>query len=454
MIGRHGPVPQEVSAFYFTRDGPVQGPIGRQCAIVNRSFARYAVHALLVLWLLLTHTGGAAQPPPAPFARTVDVYVFWREGCPHCEKEIDFLAALAARKPALRVHHFEVVGDRANAALLEAAGSVLRADVSGVPFTVIGDAVFIGYLNDATTGRELAARIDTCLVQDCPDSVKPLLPIASRAGTPEPAAPATAAAAPPGIAAKPPLPETLHLPLFGEVSTAALSLPALTVVLAALDGFNPCAMWVLVFLLGLLAGLKDRRRMWLLGSTFVAASAAVYFVFLAAWLNVLLFLGTLTLIRMAIGVVAIGGGVYYLRGFARNQPAVCEVTRPEQRQRVFARLRELAQRRELWLALGGIVLLAFAVNVVELLCSAGIPAVYTQVLALSELPQWQYYGYLVLYVLVFMADDLVVLAAALVTLHVTGLTGRYARWSNLIGGVVLLAIGGLLLLKPEWLAFA
>ena len=414
-------------------------------------FVPRVLRGLFVLWLLLTCAAAAAQPP-APFARAVDVYLFWREGCPHCEREMAFLDALAARKPAVRVHRFEVVGHRAHAALLDAVGTALRADVSGVPFTVIGDVVFIGYMNDDTTGRELAAQVDACLIQDCPDSVKPLLWIAAGATPPATAPAMSSEAATP--TQRPALPETLRVPLLGEIPIAALSLPALTVVLAALDGFNPCAMWVLVFLLGLLAGLKDRRRMWLLGGAFVAASAAAYFVFLAAWLNVLLFLGTLTLIRVVIGLVALGGGAYYLREFARNQPAACEVTRPEARQRVFARLRDLSQRRELWLALGGIVLLAFAVNVVELLCSAGIPAVYTQVLALSDLPRWQHYAYLVLYILIFMADDLIVLSAALATLQVTGLTGRYARWSNLIGGVVLLAIGGLLLLKPEWLAFA
>ena len=97
--------------------------------------------------------------------------------------------------------------------------------------------------------------------------------------------------------------------------------------------------------------------------------------------------------------------------------------------------------------------LAFAVNLVELLCSAGIPAVYTQVLALSNLPVWQYYAYLALYILVFMLDDLFVFVVAMKTLQVTGATTRYVRYSHLAGGAVLLAIGALLLLRPEWLMF-
>lgn len=136
-----------------------------------------------------------------------------------------------------------------------------------------------------------------------------------------------------------------------------------------------------------------------------------------------------------------------------NRAAVCKVTAPAERRQVFDRLRELASRRSLPLALGGIVLLAFAVNLVELLCSAGLPAVYTHVLTLSDLPRWQYYGYLLLYVFVFLLDDLLVFAVAMTTLEVTGLSAKYTRYAQLVGGVVLVVLGALLLLRPEWLMF-
>jgi hypothetical protein len=200
--------------------------------------------------------------------------------------------------------------------------------------------------------------------------------------------------------------------------------------------------------------MKDRARMWLLGIAFVAASALVYLLILGAWLNVLLLAGSIAFVRVAIGIVALAGGGYYLKEFVTNADMKCEVTAPERRRRVLERLKALAQRPDLVPALAGIVLLAFAVNVVEFLCSAGIPAVFAQVLALSNLAPWEYAGYLVLYVAVFMLDDLVVLVAALKTLEVTGLTTRYARWSNAIGGLALLAIGALLIFRPEWLAFA
>jgi len=243
------------------------------------------------------------------------------------------------------------------------------------------------------------------------------------------------------------------VPLLGEVRTADLSLPALTVVLGALDGFNPCAMWVLVFLIGLLVGMQDRVRMWVLGTAFIAGSAAVYFLFMAAWLNFLLFIGAVVWVRAVVALVALAGGFYYLREYFRNPDAACTVTAPEARRRVLENLRRLALESRFWVALAGIVALAFAVNLVELLCSAGIPAVYTQVLALSHLPAWQYSAYLALYILVFMLDDLIVFVVAMKALQITGMTTSYSRFSHLAGGVVLLAIGALLLLRPEWLMF-
>jgi hypothetical protein len=251
----------------------------------------------------------------------------------------------------------------------------------------------------------------------------------------------------------PALPETIRFPFIGEISTSAVSLPILTVLLAAVDGFNPCAMWVLVFLIGLLLGMTDHIRMWALGSAFLGASAVVYFVFMAAWLNLLLFLGALIWIRIAVAIVALAGGAYYISEFIRNPASLCKVSAPNQRRRVMDRIRETVRQRSFLLALGGIVTVAVAVNLIELLCSAGIPAIYTQVLALSSLPDWQYYLYLLLYILVFLLDDLVVFVTAMVTLQASGLTAEYARYSHLIGGSVLVGLGILLVFRPEWLKF-
>jgi thiol-disulfide isomerase/thioredoxin len=400
------------------------------------------IKSLTVLLTALLLALAAPLARAADSAPAVDVYLFWALGCPHCERAMTFLERLEKEEPRLRVHRLEVTRDaRSRAAFLQLADRHRVTD-PGVPFIVIGDRVVEGYLDDVSTGAELRSIARECLASDCQDTVAPLL---AGADASRPAAD--------GPTRQRALPESVRLPLLGVVSLHDLSLPALTVVLGAVDGFNPCAMWTLVFLIGLLVGMPDRTRRWTLGVAFVAASALVYYLIMAAWLNALLFLGMVVWIRVVIGLVALGAGFYYLREFVLNKAAVCEVTRPERRRRVFERLRSLASERRFAVALAGIVLLAFAVNVVELLCSAGIPAIYTQVLALSALPRWEYHAYLALYILVFMLDDLVVFFTAMVSLEVAGATGQYARYGHLVGGGVLLAIGALMLLRPEWLMF-
>jgi hypothetical protein len=174
---------------------------------------------------------------------------------------------------------------------------------------------------------------------------------------------------------------------------------------------------------------------------------------MAAWLNLILFLGLVIWVRLAIGFIALAGGGYNLKEFFINKEAVCKVTQGEKKKKVFEKIKSVTQMNSFWLALGGIILLAFAVNLVELICSAGLPAIYTQILALSNLPAWQYYLYIGLYIFVFMLDDLFVFFAAMITLEMTGITGKYARISKLIGGILMLIIGLLLIFKPEILMF-
>ena len=411
----------------------------------------------------------ALSPGPAAAQRAVDVYAFVADGCPHCEKALDFLGREAARNSAVRVHRLELTHDALNRETLRSVARALAVDDSAVPFIVIGDRVFIGYLDDRSTGSQLRARVDECLSGTCRDVVAPLLAATAAIGSGaarrdsagagaagEARAPRGGEGALPagaGSAASRTAALSVPLPLLGEVSLRELSLPAVTVLLAAIDGFNPCAMWTLVFLIGLLVGMQDRARMWTLGTAFIAGSAAVYFLFLAAWLNLLLFLGSVVWVRAAIGVVAVMGGLWHLREYARNDAAVCAVTAPEQRRRVFDRLKALASEKSFLLALAGILMLAFAVNLVEAVCSAGIPAVFAQVLALNPMPAWQHYAYLLLYVAVFMLDDLLVFVGAMKTLQLTGLGTRYVRASSLVGGLLLLALGAVMLLRPQWLLF-
>jgi hypothetical protein len=212
-------------------------------------------------------------------------------------------------------------------------------------------------------------------------------------------------------------------------------------------------MWVLLFLITMLLGMTNRKRMWTLGLTFIASSALVYFIFFAAWLNFFKFIGVVRPVQIIVGLVALGVGIYYLRRFWKTRPGQCEVTNPEQRRKLMDKIKRIVSEQALWLALIGIIGLAAVVNLIELACSAGLPAIFTQVLALNDIPAWQHYLYLILYIIIFMLDDMIVFAIAMVTLKAVGTSGKYSRWGMLIGGIVIMILGALLALKPEWVMF-
>ncbi len=374
---------------------------------------------------------------------TVPIYFFWAHGCPHCAEEEIFLEEYNQEKPNLKIYNFEVTDNKENQKLFIETAKKLNADTTGIPLTIVGDYVISGY--GSPTADEIKYVVEYCEQYTCKDVVGEILGINQT--TP------TADQTPPAQTLEKKIPDKIEVPFIGEIKTKDLSLPVLTVVIGALDGFNPCAMWTLVFLISMLLGMQNKKRMWALGIAFIVSSAFVYFLFMAAWLNLFLFIGFVFWVRIIIAIVALGAAYYNLKDYFTNKDAVCKVTGTEKRQKVFEKIKHVIQTKQFIFALAGIIVLAFVVNLVELVCSAGLPAVYTQILTLSDLNVWQYYGYLFLYILIFMLDDLVVFFVAMITLQMTGISSKYSRISRLVGGIIMLILGILLIFKPEWLMF-
>lgn len=351
----------------------------------------------------------------------LSIKFFYGDGCPHCKKEEPFLEKLEEKYPEIVVESYEVWYDMGNSTLMNEYVNKLGIEGRGVPLTIIGDKDYvIGFGGEESTGAEIEKLIRIELGIDLENKNTE---------------------------------EKISVPLLGEINPKQFSLPILSIVLGALDGFNPCAMWTLLFLISMLLGMKDRKRMWILGTAFIVTSAFVYFLFMTAWLNLFLNIGYIVFIRLLIGLVAIGAGVYNLYDYATNKEAACRVTNTKDRKQVFEKIKNIVKKESMILALVGIILLAISVNLVELICSAGLPAIFTQVLSVSDLPVWEYYFYLLLYIVFFMIDDLFIFFTAMVTLEVTGIQAKYTRASRLIGGILILIIGLLLIFKPEWLMF-
>jgi thiol-disulfide isomerase/thioredoxin len=369
----------------------------------------------------------------------VNLYFFWGQGCPHCAEERVFLQKLVQNNKDISLYEYEVYNSVENRIKLQEAAKKLNTEVNGVPFLVIGEKYLVGYLNDETTGKKIESIIEDYKKTGCYDIFQ--------TSPKEPLPPSKEECTPSEEANKPVLPK------IGGMDLEKLSLPALTIALGFIDGFNPCAMWVLLFLISLLIGMQNKKRMWILGIAFIVSSASVYLLFMVAWLNLFLFVGYIFWVRAFIAGISLAGGIASLKKFLSKNTSGCDVVGEEKRKNIFEKLGEITSNKSFLMALIGIMALAFAVNLVELVCSAGLPAVYTQVLALNSLGKVKYYLYILLYIFFFMLDDLFVFFVAMFTLQMTGVTTKYVKWSRLIGGILMIAIGLLLLFHPEVLMF-
>ncbi|MEA5018571.1 MAG: hypothetical protein VB009_07670 [Erysipelotrichaceae bacterium] len=348
--------------------------------------------------------------------KQVVIDFFYGNTCLHCEKQKVFLEQLELEHEGVVVNYHEVFDSEENLELMKYQADRLGIIVKSVPFTIIDDHYFIGY-SEGYTNIKILEIVNNAIDDSENNDIK------------------------------------LKLPLIGTINANDLPLPVLTVVLGIADGFNPCAMWVLLFLISLLINTQDRKRLWILGMTFILTSAIIYYLFMAAWLNVALFISTIFWLRLIVACVALIGGGYNLKKAIFKKGDGCEVVNEKQRDRVFAKIRKFTQEHNYALAIIGIVGLAITINMIELLCSAGLPVIYTQILTLNQLSNTSYYLYLLVYVLFFMLDDIIVFSIAILTRKLTGISTRFMRVTNIVGALIMIIIGLLLIFNPAALMF-
>jgi len=393
---------------------------------VKKIFLIFAALSLGIVWLGLP-TPSSAVSPKKP------IYEFWSKYCPHCRDENAFFERLAQKRGDFELKSYEVTSDQAGAELFKRFAEACGNKNYSVPALYIGDKTIIGFQDEATTGQEIRAALDSYTAENYPDPLKKVeekQPLSGGAQCDKPA-------------------EKTKLPLLGEVELKKVSLPLLTLVLGTVDGFNPCAMWALVALLTLLLAMGSRRRILLVGGIFLVASWIIYYVFMAAWLNVFSFLRFDLPIRIIIAAVALYTGWQLIKSF-RKETEECEV-KPG-KGRVHRQIEALSGTGSLVALAIGAVALAFSVNLIEFMCSVNLPVVYTKVLSMADLARWQYYLYLAAYNTLYMLDDIVVFLLALFSLKAfQGFARRYSRWTKLIGAIVIIIIGVLLLVRPQWL---
>ena len=372
----------------------------------------------------------------------VTLYFFHGDGCPHCAEEQTDLIDDLKKDSSINVEEIEVWHDSENKELLDKVISAYGSR-SGVPYNVIGDTTIIGY--SESNGEKIKRAIEYYKTHEYTDEIKKIkngemVQINDQFSKEE---------------EKTDQEQTIDVPIIGKVNLKNISIMSAAVLIGLVDGFNPCAMWVLLFLITTLISLKDKKRLLLLGSIFLLTSGFVYFLIMFSWLNIVVSVSTSIIFRYLIGIFAIGAGIYNLYNFLKGLKSDdgCEVVDKKKRKDIFKKIKKFTHEKSLLLAILGIMLLAVSVNIVELLCSAGLPLIFSELLLINNVTGIKAIGYDLIYIIFFMLDDFIVFIIALKTLDVVGISTKFNKYSHLIGGLIMLLIGILLLVNPGALMF-
>jgi thiol-disulfide isomerase/thioredoxin len=373
---------------------------------------------------------------------TVRLYFFWTPTCPHCRAAKPFVEALPSRFPWLEIVSLPVKENPANARLYYETAKHLGADALSVPGFLFCRQASVGYDAAETTGAFLVRELEQCHAKIVADPSSMSSPLSTGARTADSATHVAAAG-----------PEVV-VPLLGKVGAETWSLPVLTLVLAGVDAFNPCAFFVLLFLLSLLVHARSRARMLAVGGTFVLISGLAYFAFMAAWLNVFLIAGEMRVVTLGAGLLALTIGAINVKDYFWFKQGVSLSIPESAKPSLYRRMREVATAGSMGPMLASTVLLAIVANSYELLCTAGFPMVYTRALTLANLETWQRYAWLAAYNVIYVVPLLAIVLVFVKSMGTRKLSEAEGRALKLVSGYMMAAFGLVLLFVPTWLTSA
>lgn len=365
------------------------------------------------------------------FAETesnVEINFFYSKTCPHCAREDLFLNELQNKYPEIIINAFKISENVELIKQFYIQYDVPREEWGLTPVTFIDDNYFIGFSDN------IGLTIEDCII----GSIKELCVYDT-----EPT-------------------KQFSVPIIGEIDVSNFSPLLLSIAVGALDGFNVCAMIALGFLLTVLISTGIRKRVFWIGGTFILVSGIVYFIFIAAWLNIFVFIGYLKIITIIVSIIIILFALFLLKDYYTGVICkVCEVKKNKTgfltkiQKQLFIKMSKLStMEMSLFATLLGIALVAIGINMVEIVCSLGFPLAYTKILTSYGLSKSSYYFYLLIYAVFYMVDDFIIFTIAVFTMRITQISNKYFKAIKLVSGIVLLLLGIVILIKPELLTFS
>ena len=386
--------------------------------------------------------------------KKVKIEYFGRKDCKNCANLEKFLKELSIKRDDFEYVEHKIDESKEEKAFFDETTSKLKL-VKGTPIIYIDGHIIQGFNTADTTGKEIESLINSGKTKDKILTLKEYVESGQAGNVSSNGAVCTGdtVCEVPGLTKGAENQVLVNIPIINKtVDLTNYSLLTMSIILGTIDGFNPCAMWVLVLFLTALIAVGNKVKMFRVAGLFIFAEAAMYFFILNAWIYAWDFVGLDKWVTPLVGIVGIIGGIFFIRNYLKKGDTLeCEVTDFEQRAKISKKIKDIANKPFTLLTALAIIGLALSVNVIEFACSVGIPQTYTKILQINEVPFWTRQFYTFIYIIGYMIDDIIVFGFALMSVNKLQLTTKYSKWVNLFGGILMIILGFIMLIKPSLL---
>ncbi len=416
--------------------------------------------------LLLTLALLAIRPPAVNVIAQdsdVNIYLFYGEGCPHCAQAKPVLMGMAEENPKVGYEDFEVYYSEENQKLFFDFGIAFGMEPQYVPTIFIGERYWVGYSEDIRL--EIENYIEQCLNSSCADPGGEVLGVGAptaESSTPEPTpTPAESQAftdtplQQPSAEIEPSNPgeeepdRVITLPLIGTVDLSNQSLLLSTILIALVDGFNPCSIWVLSMLLAITLNTRSRKKVLIIGLVFIFVTGLIYALFIGGLFTVFKIINFVGWIQLIVALVALIFGLVNIKDYFWYKQGLSFTISDEKKPGIYKGIRRLAKADgSIFGLITGTVVLAAGVSLVEFSCTAGFPVLWTNLLAAQNVSGLAFVGFLLVYMLIYQIDELGIFLVSVFTLRKSKLEEKHGRILKLLGGMLMLTLAVVMLVDP------
>ncbi len=412
----------------------------------NKKYCKLIIFLILIVSLITLTSISLSAAEANNFNETSEetlIYFFWNPNCNFCEDQKIFLEELEQRYEGdIRVKSYMA---RENAELLEEFGNAYDMEPSGVPTTFIGEKYWVGFTGYIET--QIEDYISECVEEEgCASLYEPKeledVYVDDLEAEYEEELEETED-------------EIIEVPLFGEINLSEQPLLPLTLMISFIDGFNPCSLWVLTFLLGIVIYSGSRKKTTIIGLTYLFVTAAVYGLFIVGLINVFAYIGFVDWIRLIVVILALAFAAVSIKDFFFYKKGGISLEIPDKFKPNFLKdMRKIIDpKRSTASMIFATIMMALGITLVELPCTAGFPVLWTGILAAQGISMYStYFAFLLItYVLVYLSVELVIFFGTVFTLKKTKFEEKHGRLLKLIGGAIMLALGLTFAFRPEYM---